>query len=403
MWVAVGLGSYSSNFQYNTISYSYDGINWTVSNNSTSIFSNSGNGIAWNGSIWVAVGSGTTNTIAYSSDGINWTGSNNSLGIFSNGGTVIQTISWNGSAYGFNPIGLCAGVYNFTIVDAAGCTVSGTTTLTNPAPIVVGPIIASDTVCFNTTNEVYNVPDLGAGFTYQWSSIGNIISGQGTTSITVDYTSIPAGFIPGVVNVTALSPNGCTSIPASFDITVFNILPVIDPAGPFCSNDEFSTLNATPIGGIFSGTGMMGADFYPSFADTLDNFITYPLRIEPENMRNNKVNYSYLETNYEKYGYKCWLADNDDGTKEVKWENNKTGTNLDLIMSFCKEINSKKDKTDKSRLAAFGFLHFKSLGIPTSDLLNLSIPNILKKYKIEELFKNRKTQYLEKLIKLSEN
>jgi len=98
IWVAVGLGSNSNQIQYNynTISYSYDGINWTVSNNSKSIFSNSGNGIAWNGSIWVAVGSGTTNTIAYSSDGINWTGSNNSLGIFSNGG---NGIAWNGSIW----------------------------------------------------------------------------------------------------------------------------------------------------------------------------------------------------------------------------------------------------------------------------------------------------------------
>jgi gliding motility-associated-like protein len=197
------------------------------------------------------------------------------ISVTSNGGTGVQTISWNGPQTGFSPINLCAGVYNFTIVDAAGCTVSGTATLTNPAPIVVGPIVASDTVCFNTTNEVYNVPNLGAGFTYAWSSIGNIVSGQGTTSITVDYTSIPAGFIPGVVDVIATSPNGCTSLPISFDVTVFNILPVIDPAGPFCSNDEFSTLNATPIGGVFSGTGMMGADFYPSFADTLDNFITY--------------------------------------------------------------------------------------------------------------------------------
>jgi gliding motility-associated-like protein len=197
------------------------------------------------------------------------------ISVTSNGGTGVQTISWNGPQTGFSPINLCAGVYNFTIVDAAGCTVSGTATLTNPAPIVVGPIVASDTVCFNTTNEIYNVPNLGAGFTYTWNSIGNIVSGQGTTSITVDYTSIPAGFIPGVVDVIAISPNGCTSLPISFDVTVFNILPVIDPAGPFCSNDEFSTLNATPIGGVFSGTGMMGADFYPSFADTLDNFITY--------------------------------------------------------------------------------------------------------------------------------
>jgi gliding motility-associated-like protein len=34
-------------------------------------------------------------------------------------------------------------------------------------------------------------------------------------------------------------------------------------------------LNATPIGGVFSGTGVMGNDFYPSNADTLNNVITY--------------------------------------------------------------------------------------------------------------------------------
>jgi gliding motility-associated-like protein len=191
------------------------------------------------------------------------------------GGGSVQTISWNGPANNFNPIDLCAGIYNFTIIDAVGCTVSGIATLTDPAPIIVGPIIASDTVCFNTTNEVYNVPNLGAGFTYTWSSIGTIVSGQNTPSITVDYTFLPAGFTPGVVDVIAISPNGCTSLPVSFDVTIFNILPAIDPAGPFCSNDEFSPLTATPIGGIFSGTGMIGADFYPSFADTLDNFITY--------------------------------------------------------------------------------------------------------------------------------
>ena len=39
----------------------------------TSIFSLAGYGVAWNGTMWVAVGQGT-DTIAYSSDGITWTG-----------------------------------------------------------------------------------------------------------------------------------------------------------------------------------------------------------------------------------------------------------------------------------------------------------------------------------------
>jgi gliding motility-associated-like protein len=196
------------------------------------------------------------------------------ISVVSNGGTGVQTISWNGSLTGFTPINLCAGVYNFTITDAAGCTVNGTTTLINPPIPIIGPIIYNDTVCYQSTSEIYSVPTQ-PGYTYQWSTIGSINSGQGTNLIDVDWSLINSGFIPGAVMVTGFNSNNCPSLPLSIDLTLFNILPVIDPAGPFCSNDEFSTLNATPIGGVFSGTGMMGNDFYPSFADTLDNFITY--------------------------------------------------------------------------------------------------------------------------------
>jgi len=87
MWVAVGGGT-------NTIAYSINGQYWYPSNNSMNIFLY-GTGIAWNGTIWVAVGGGT-NTIAYSSDGINWTGSNNSTTIFSISG---NGIAWNGSIW----------------------------------------------------------------------------------------------------------------------------------------------------------------------------------------------------------------------------------------------------------------------------------------------------------------
>ena len=196
------------------------------------------------------------------------------INVQSNGGTGVQTISWNGQPPSFTLLNLCAGSYTYTIVDAAGCNVSGTVTLVNPLPVIANPIIASDTVCYQSV-DTYITTDLGVGYTYQWSSVGNITSGQGTNSIIVDWSGLPAGFIPNAVDVIAISPNGCTSLPVSFDITNFNILPVITPVGPFCSNDEFTTLNATPIGGVFSGTGVMGNDFYPSNADTLDNIITY--------------------------------------------------------------------------------------------------------------------------------
>ena len=197
------------------------------------------------------------------------------INVVSNGGTGVQTISWSGQPPLFTLTNLCAGTYSFTIVDAAGCNVSGTTTLINPPPVIANPIIGSDTACYQSINNIYTTTDLGVGYTYQWSSVGNITSSQGNDSVVVDWSGLPAGFIPNAVDMVAISPNGCTSLPVSFDVNIFNVLPVITPSGPFCSNDEFSTLSATPIGGVFSGIGLIGNDFYPSNADTLNNIITY--------------------------------------------------------------------------------------------------------------------------------
>jgi len=84
IYVAVGQGT-------NSIAYSSDGITWTGLG--TSIFSSAGRGVAWSGTRWVASGQGT-NTLAYSSDGITWTGIGTS--IFS---VIGQKIVWNGSIF----------------------------------------------------------------------------------------------------------------------------------------------------------------------------------------------------------------------------------------------------------------------------------------------------------------
>jgi len=189
------------------------------------------------------------------------------------GGTGIITISWNNQPNNMTLLNLCGGSYNYTLVDGAGCNVSGTVNLTNPPIPVIGPIIYNDTICYHSSNEIYSVPQQ-PGFTYQWSSVGNIWNGQGTDSINVDWSIINTGFIPAGVQVTGYDFNNCPSLPVSVDLNVFNVLPVIDPAGPFCSYDEFSTLQATPIGGVFSGNGMMGNDFYPGNA-VGTNTITY--------------------------------------------------------------------------------------------------------------------------------
>ena len=61
---------------------STDGINWTAA--SSGQFSGSGEGVTWNGSRWVAVGSGT-NTILTSTDGDVWTAATGGFLVQGNG------------------------------------------------------------------------------------------------------------------------------------------------------------------------------------------------------------------------------------------------------------------------------------------------------------------------------
>ena len=87
LWVAVGSGT-------NTIAYSSNGTTWTGITLRT-IFASNGFSVAWNGTLWVAVGFGNTHSIAYSSNGTTWTGLGTS--IFGNYGGI--GVAWNGTLW----------------------------------------------------------------------------------------------------------------------------------------------------------------------------------------------------------------------------------------------------------------------------------------------------------------
>jgi hypothetical protein len=91
LWVAGGTG-------INQLLYSSDGINWQVSTVGNGIFSFAVSGIAWNGLIWVAVGRDVSNPgqIAYSYDGIIWFLPPDGSIIFSE---EVRAVAWNGSLW----------------------------------------------------------------------------------------------------------------------------------------------------------------------------------------------------------------------------------------------------------------------------------------------------------------
>jgi gliding motility-associated-like protein len=198
------------------------------------------------------------------------------------GGSGVQTISWNGGApNGFTPNSLCAGNYSFIITDANGCTVSGNATLTDPPIVTINPITGLDTVCYNSTTNLYNVTSIFPNLGYVWTNtIGNITTGQGTSQINLDVTGVNGGTYPNTLSVIGVNQLGCQSLPQTFTITDLNIFLVITPVGPFCDYDNCVTLNATPIGGLFTGNNVINNQYCPDLGV----------------IGNDTINYSYIQS-----------------------------------------------------------------------------------------------------------
>jgi gliding motility-associated-like protein len=167
-------------------------------------------------------------------------------------------------------VSLCQGTYAVVVTDANGCTASNTVTLIDPPVVVTGPIASLDTICLGEPAATYSVPTQ-PGYTYAWTSLGNIASGQGTSAITVDWSALNAGLVSGAVQVIAANQFGCLSAPITENVYILNIVPTIDAVGPFCVYDANATLTATPAGGTFSGLGVTGNQLDPTQAVGTNN------------------------------------------------------------------------------------------------------------------------------------
>jgi hypothetical protein len=124
-----------------------------------------------------------------------------------------------------------------------------------------------DTVCYqSSTPSTYTVPTVGSG-TYTWTVIspGTITAGQGTNSISVNWSSASPGLINNGVSViyNSPSPANCPSSVVNLNVLIYRVIPTITAVGPFCESDPCVVLNATPTGGSFSGNGISGNQFCP--------------------------------------------------------------------------------------------------------------------------------------------
>jgi len=200
-------------------------------------------------------------------------------------GVAPYTFMWGNSQITQTATNLCSGIYSVTVYDANNCPATQNVTLFDPPQVTINPITGTDTVCFNSIGNIFNVSSVFPGLTYNWtSSIGNISQGQGTNQIDLDVTNVSGGFYNNALTVIGQSQIGCMSLPETFNLVVLNILPIIDSVGPFCEYDNCITLNASPVGGIFSGMNVWGTQYCPN-----NGFIGL-----------DAVNYSYTQSG-------CWF------------------------------------------------------------------------------------------------
>ncbi len=188
-------------------------------------------------------------------------------------GIAPYTYMWNDGQTFQTATSLCQGTYSVVVTDANGCTASNTITLVDPLPVVTGPITSLDTVCLGDNAAVYSVP-AQPGYTYTWNSLGTITSGQGTNTVTIDWSASSAGLVSGAVQVVAANQLGCTSASIAVDVFILNVVPSINSIGPFCVYDADVILVASPAGGTFSGLGVSGGTFDPTSA-VGTNTLTY--------------------------------------------------------------------------------------------------------------------------------
>ena len=142
-------------------------------------------------------------------------------------------------------------------------------------------------------------------------------------------------------------------------------------------------------------------EFLFSEKNKLDDFIVEPLFITPPHIEHvSHKDFSEFDLEYEKYGYECYEQIEDSTFTDIRWKNNITGMTFDRAYACSRSINAKMFLSDRFKMGGFGYSWYRSLGIPSEDLLTLSKREIRVKYNIDRLVEEKKANYRASLLKL---
>ncbi|MBI3510305.1 MAG: gliding motility-associated C-terminal domain-containing protein [Bacteroidetes bacterium] len=168
-------------------------------------------------------------------------GCNGTATVVASGGTGTYTYSWapaGGTAATANS--LCVGTYTCTISSPAGCTITQTFSITQPAALVATATSQNNVSCNGGSNGTASVSVSGgtSAYSYNWTP-GNP-PGDGTASVT--------GLSSGTWTCTVTDANGCTTT-QTFNITQPTALTATATSTPTGCSSNTGTATASPSGG----------------------------------------------------------------------------------------------------------------------------------------------------------
>lgn len=182
---------------------------------------------------------GQTTTLAVSATPVNVTCNGANTGSVTTsvtGGTAPYSYYWAGGATTPNRVNLAAGNYAFTVGDNAGCTVSNTVVVTQPAVITVSPAV-TNVACAGGSTGAINLAVSGgtAPYTYSW--------GGGVT------TPNRTNLAPNTYSVTVTDNAGCAVVSTSIvsQSTTLNISASVTNVS--CNGGSNGAINITVNGG----------------------------------------------------------------------------------------------------------------------------------------------------------
>ena len=156
------------------------------------------------------------------------------------------------------------GVYTVVGTTSANCTVTGSVSISvNPLPAITFTCIPPY-LCQNAGGQLLTADPVGGTFSGPGISFGLFFpnnAGLGTQTVSYQYTDA----------------NGCTAITTVSTIvsTPTTVIAFTVTPSSICVHSPSIALNATPPGGVFTGTAVIGSSFTPSLSGVGTRSITY--------------------------------------------------------------------------------------------------------------------------------